>query len=205
MRERSLKRTAKLVAAVISLAAAAMALYVQLFEVRARQEESRLAALRLESALAESRSRLKAEILAELRAGGASEGAAPSGGEPIPGSILRRPESTGSETGARRPALESILPAPPLTLSGVAQGLELLSQQTRETDQVLRRDLEEFRAATRRELDASAKATILTLVALIPLALYLLLSYWLPGEPSGVPRRGEGRGDPSPARSAPGN
>jgi hypothetical protein len=191
MSGRSWERTAKLAAAVISLAAAAMAFYVQLFEVRARQEESRLAALRLESALAESRSRLKAEILAELRAGGASEG---SGGEPIPGSVLRRPESAASGDGVPR-SLESILPAPPLTLSGVAQGLEQLSQQTREIDQALRRDLEEFRAATRRELDASAKATVLSLVALIPLALYLLLSYWL-GEPSAAP------GAPQPDRSA---
>ena len=203
MRERSVERTAKLVAAVIALAAAAMALYVQLFEVRARQEESRLAALRLESALAESRSRLKAEILAELRGDASGGDSEPSGDGPVPGSVLRRPES-GGEDGVRR-SLESILPAPPLTLSGVAQGLEALSQQTQETDQGLRRDLEEFRAATRRELDASAKATILTLVALIPLALYLLLSYWFHREPSVVLRPGEGPGDPSPARSAPGN
>lgn len=186
----SLERTAKLVAAIIALAASAMALYVQLFEVRARQEESRLAALRLESALAESRSRLKAEILAELRSEVAGSG---SGDGPVPGSVLRRPES-GIDDGARR-SLESILPAPPLTLSGVAQGLEQLSQQTRETDQALRRDLEEFRAATRRELDASAKATILTLIAVIPLALYLLLSYWL-GEPSAAPGQSAERGAP---------
>ena len=193
MRGSSLERTAKLVVAVIALAASAMALYVQLFEVRARQEESRLAALRLESALAESRSRLKAEILAELRRDAAAGAAAPSGDGPVPGSVLRRPEA-GIEDGARR-SLESILPAPPLTLSGVAQGLEQLSQQTRETDQVLRRDLEEFRAATRRELDASAKATVLTLIAVIPLALYLLLSYWL-AEPSAAPGQSGGRGAP---------
>lgn len=178
MRGKSFERTGKLVAAVISLTAAAMALYVQLFEVRARQEESRVAALRLESALAESRSRLKAEILAELRADVARGGSLPSGNEPTPGSVLRRPESGDSAAGGQRPTLESILPAPPLTLSGVAQGLESLSRQTQETDQSLRRDLEEFRAATRRELDAAAKVAILTLIALIPLALHLLLSYW---------------------------
>ncbi len=199
MRGRSFERTGKLVAAVIALTAAAMALYVQLFEVRARQEESRLAALRLESALAESRSRLKAEILAELRAGAAG-GPPSSGDEPIPGSVLRRPESGEGTAGALRPALEPSLPAPPLTLSGLAQGLEALSQQMHETDRGLRRDLEEFRAATRRELDASAKATILTLIAVIPLAVYLLFSYWqerVPdGAPSGAPVPGEGRGGP---------
>jgi hypothetical protein len=195
MRGRSLERTAKLVAAVISLAAAAMALYVQLFEVRARQEESRLAALRLESALAESRSRLKAEIVAELRADMARGGSLPSGAEPGPGTVLRRPESVESATGARSPALEPSLPATPLTLSGLAQGLEALSRQTRESDQSLRRDLEEFRAATRRELDAGAKATVLSLVALIPLAAYLLLSVYL-GEPSAAPRQNEAPGGP---------
>ena len=192
MRGSSWERRAKLVAAVISLAAAAMALYVQLFEVRVRQEESRLAALRLESALAESRSRLKAEIVAELRADMAKGGSLLSGNGPEPGTVLRRPESV---TGVRSPALEPALPAPPLTLSGLAQGLEALSQQTRESDQSLRRDLEEFRAATRRELDAGAKATVLTLIAVIPLALYLLLSYWL-GEPSAAPRRDEAPGAP---------
>jgi hypothetical protein len=192
MRGGSLERRAKLVAAVIALAAAAMALYVQLFEVGARQEESRLAALRLESALAESRSRLKAEIVAELRADATRVGSLLSGNAPEPGTVLRQPESA---PGVRSPALEPSLPAPPLTLSGVAQGLEALSQQTRESDRSLRRDLEEFRAATRRELDASAKATVLTLIAVIPLALYLLLSYWL-GEPSAAPRRDEARGAP---------
>ena len=175
MRGRCLERAGKLIAAIVALAAGTMALYVQLFEVRARQEESRLAALRLESALAESRSRLKAEILAELRADAAKGSSAVSGNqEPIPGSVLRRPESgTGS------PALEPTLPSPPLTLSGLAQGLESLSQQTREVDRALRGDLEELRAATRRELDAAAKATVLALIALISLAAYLLLSYWL--------------------------
>jgi hypothetical protein len=188
MRRRSLERTGKLIAGIVALTASLMALYVQLFEVRARQEESRLAALRLESALAESRSRLKAEILAELRADVARGGSIPSGNGPIPGSVLRRPESGGSATGAPSPALEPTLPAPPLTLSGLAQGLESLSQQTSEVDRTLRRDLEELRAATRRELDAAAKAAILILVALISLALYLLLSYWSgiesPPEPS---------------------
>lgn len=195
MRGRSTERTAKLVAAVIALAAAALALYVQLFEVRARQEESRLAALRLESALAESRSRLKAEIVAELRADAARGGSPLSGNGPNPGTVLRRPESDESASGALSPALEPSLPAPPLTLSGLAQGLEALAQQTRESDRSLRRDLEEFRAATRRELDAGAKATVLTLVALISLAVYLLLSYFL-AEPAAAPGQSAAPGAP---------
>jgi len=187
---RSLERTAKLVAAVVALTAAAMALWVQLFEVRERQQESRLAALRLENALAESRSRLKAEILAELRADEASGGSQPAANQPTPGSVLRRPESARSASGARSDGLEPSLPAPPLSLSGLAQGLEALSQQTQEADRALRRDLEEFRAATRSELDAAAKVRILTLIALLPLAAYLLLSYWL------QPDRSNLRGEP---------
>jgi len=175
MRRGLLEWTVRLVAAIVALAITATALYVQLFEVRARQEESRLAALRLENALAESRSRLKAEIVAELRAELAKGGApATESRKPIPGTVLRRPEPDES-TG---PALEPTLPAPPLTLSGLARGLAALSQQTKEADRLLRRDLQEFRAATRLELDADAKATTLTLVALIFLAVYLLLSLW---------------------------
>lgn len=157
----------------VSLMAAAMALYVQIFEVRAREEESRLAALRLESALAESRSRLKAEILAELRAEGV--GGAPTADRrdrAVPGSVLRRPESDAATGDVS--ALEPTLPTPPLTLSGLARGLESLSQQTRESDASLRRDLVELRASTRRELDAVQKASVLTLVALLPLAACLL-------------------------------
>jgi len=173
-----LERAVRLVAAIVALAITATALYVQLFEVRSRQEESRLAALRLENALAESRSRLKAEILAELRADRARGGAtAIESRKPVPGTVLRRPEPDEGAAGAG-PALEPALPAAPLTLSGLARGLAALSQQTKEADQALRRDLEEFRAATRLELDADAKATTLTLVALIFLAVYLLLSLW---------------------------
>jgi hypothetical protein len=174
MRKGSWQRGWRLAAGIVSLAAAAMALYVQLFEVRAREEESRLAALRLESALAESRSRLKAEILAELRA----EGVEGRSDGPVPGTVLRRPESGGAAGDAPGLALEPTLPRPPLTLSGVARGLESLSQETREVDTSLRRDLAELRASTRRELDAAEKASVLTLVALIPLALCLLF----PGE-----------------------
>ena len=179
MHRQSWQRTWRLATAVVALAAGVMALYVQLFEVQARQEESRLAALRLESALAESRSRLKAEILAELLAGEVKASPNADGNEgPAPGAVLRRPESGRSATGAVRPDLEPMLPAPPLTLSGLAVGLQELSQESRETDSALRRDLEEFQAATRRELDAGAKATTLTIVAVILLALFLLLSFW---------------------------
>lgn len=173
MRHRLGERTWRLTAAAVSLAAAAMALYVQLFEVRLRQEESQLAALRLENALAVSRSRLKAEILAELRAGNGGS-AADGPATPVPGAVLRRSASRGS-SGTDRPALESTLPSPPLTLSGLAWSLEELSQHTGETDRALRRDLEELRVATRRELDAGEKVTAFTLISVIPLAVLLLL------------------------------
>ncbi|HSK81603.1 MAG TPA: hypothetical protein VLQ45_34430, partial [Thermoanaerobaculia bacterium] len=58
----------KVVLALVALMATAMALYVQLFERKSRLEEDRLSAARLENALGESRLRLKAEILAQLRA-----------------------------------------------------------------------------------------------------------------------------------------
>jgi hypothetical protein len=169
-------RAWSLAAAIVSLAAAVTALYVQLFEVRAREEDSRLAALRLESALTESRSRLKDEILAELRAGGLGKGSADGDtGGLAPGAILRRPD-LGRSSGTERPGLESALLPPPMTLSGIALGLQDLTRQTRETDRALRRDLAEFRAATRRELDTGGKVSTLTLIAVIPLAVLLLLA-----------------------------
>jgi len=167
----------KLVAAVVSLTATAMALYVQLFEARSRQQEARAAALRLENALAESRIKLKAEILAELRADLAS-GSKPSGLEPIPGTVLRRPDPGESATGTLRPALDPSFTARPTTLTAVAAELDELSRQSAETDRALRRDLEELRAATRYQLDASSHALSLVLVGMVPLVLQLLYSYW---------------------------
>lgn len=208
-----MKRFWQMAAAVVSLVATALALYVQLFEARSRQDEARAAALRLEAALAESRSKLKAEILAELRAD-LAKGSKPAAGlEPIPGTVLRRPDPEESATGTLRPAWDPTLSARPATVSGVAQGLDELSRQTAEADRALRRDLEEFRAATRYQLDASAHATSLMLIALIPLVLHLLYSYWrerneergLPEAPSATPPPDEAPGGPSTARSARGS
>ena len=51
MRKRPMGPAWKIVLSVIALMATAMALYVQVFERRSRQEEDRLAAVRLEEAL----------------------------------------------------------------------------------------------------------------------------------------------------------
>lgn len=157
---------------VVAVVATVLALYVQIFEVRSRQEEARLAALRLDAALAGSRSRLKAEIVAELRADLAAEPQAEAGTQPLPGTVLRRTEADG--LGAFGPTSAG----QPLTLSQLAGALEALSTQMEESDRTLRKDLEEFRAASRAELDAASKATGLVLVALIPLVAQLLVSFW---------------------------
>jgi hypothetical protein len=171
MQGRAVERTWKTVATAVAVAATLMALYVQLFERRSREEEARLAAARLEDALAASRSRLKAEILAELRAELAREGSrgTSTGGQPIPGAVLRRPES--DEDGG----LGQVVDPRSGQLVG---GVRSLSQRMEDADRALRRDLEEFRAATRQELEASRKATTLVLIALIPLVVHLLYSLW---------------------------
>lgn len=69
--------------------------------------------------------------------------------------------------------------AQPLTLGRLAERVELLAIQMDESDRALRRDLESFRIATQRELEASSAARSLVLVALIALVLHLLSSWWI--------------------------
>ncbi len=83
------KRSWQVALAAIALIATAMALYIQLFERRARQEEERLEATRLEKELEESRSRI--EAIEQRRA--AEAAAEASAGQPLPGAVLRRGES----------------------------------------------------------------------------------------------------------------
>src|SRR5688572_148012 len=98
MQKRSTEQAWKVALAAIALIATAMALYVQLFERRSRQEEERLAAARLEEALAESRVRLRSEILTQLRSEGTGEKSTqPPGDQPLPGAVLRRGESGALE------------------------------------------------------------------------------------------------------------
>lgn len=172
MQRKPWEQAVKTSLAVVALMATVLALYVQIFEVRSRQEEARLAALRLDEALAGSRSRLKAEILAELRAELAAKPEAEAGTQPRSGTVLRRTESHGLE------AFGPTSTGQPLTLAQLAGMMEALSLQMEESDRTLRRDLEELRAASRAELDAASNATSLALVALISLVAHLLYSYW---------------------------
>lgn len=151
---------------VVALAATLVAIYLQVFERRARQEEARLAAVRLDDALAGSRARLRAEILAELRAELRKQGdAAAPGTQPLPDTVLRRLEAGGDAQEAA-------------VIADLDEALESLARQTEESDRALRRDLEELRAATLREADVSSRITGLLLVALASVVGQLLPSLW---------------------------
>jgi DNA-binding transcriptional ArsR family regulator len=184
MPKRPLEQVWKNALTVVALAATVMALYLQVFERRARQEEARLAAVRLDDALAGSRARLRAEILAELREELRKESlSARPENQPIPDAVLRR-----LEAGANAGALEQALNGSPqeALLAGLNESFKSLARQMEESDRALRRDLEELRAATLRESDVSSKATNLIIVALICLTGNFLPSLW---------RRGNGAGE----------
>jgi hypothetical protein len=163
--------------AAIALVATALALYVQVFEARSRQEEARLSALRLERGLAESRARLKAEILAEIRneLRGELPGTAASL-RPLPNTILRRGEPEEATSGNLQQAADPLRSRTPISLAGVDNRLRSLAQRSEEADRALRQDLEELRATTRLESEISRRATSLVLVALIPLVIALFLA-----------------------------
>jgi hypothetical protein len=164
---------------VVALAATVMALYVQLFERREGREEARLAAVRLDDALAGSRTRLRAEILAELRAElGKPGNAAQPGTQPLPDTVLRRLETGGDGGGALGQALDAFRPQEALVIAGLDEAMESLERQTEESDRALRRDLEELRAAALRESDLTSKTAVLMLVALGSLIGQLLPSLW---------------------------
>jgi hypothetical protein len=175
MRKRSMGPAWKVVLSVIALMATAMALYVQVFERRSRQEEDRLAAVRLEEALGAARTRLKTEILAELRAELAKGGATGQpGDQPLPNAVLRRGESGGR-------VLQQVLAtadAQEAARVRLRTRLDSLEGQVEQSDRALRRDLEEVR----REQEISGKTLGLLLVALIALVIHLLTSLWAPGE-----------------------
>ena len=177
MRKRSLGSAWKVILSVIALMATAMALYVQIFERRSRQEEDRLAAVRMEEALGAARARLKTEILAELRAELAKGGSTGQpGDQPLPNSVLRRGESGGR-------SLQQVLTsteARGAALARFQESLDSLAGQVEQSDRALRRDLEEVR----REQAISSKTLGLLLVALVALVLHLLTTLWPPGESS---------------------
>ena len=178
MEKRSGVHVWKAALAAVALMATMMALYVQLFERRSREAEDRLLIARLEDALAESRDRLKAEILAQLRAE-LAEGASPGEqGQPIPDAVLRRGESGGA-------VLQEVLDSQSSQEAGLTRlqgNLDSLARQTEASDRALRRDFEELRAGVRRDRDVSSKALSLILIALVPFLVHLLTSLGQPEE-----------------------
>ncbi len=157
--------------AAIALLATLMALYVQLFERRSREAEDRIAAARLDDALAESRARLKAEIVAQLLAElTRQEPTGQKDDQPRPGTVLRRGEAGGSS------ALQQVQASQAASRARLQESLDSLARETEQSDRALRRDLEETRAEMRREREVSRKSFLLLLAALIPLVLHLLLS-----------------------------
>lgn len=165
------KRSWQMALAVIALIATAMALYVQLSAWRARQEEDRLAAARLEQELEESRS--GTEAIEQRRAELAREDAAERpGDQPLPGAVLRRSENGGSVL----QHVHDTQDEQAIVLARLEESLATLALQMERSDQALRRDLEQVRARVQREQAVSNKTLILLLVALIPLVLHLLFS-----------------------------
>jgi len=173
-----MKHAWKLALALAALAATVMALHVQIFERRSRQEEERLAAARLEQALGEARLRLKAEILAELRAELAKP-AAEQGDRPLPNAVLRRGESGGR-------VVQQILgpDSAQATPGDLRQGLDALTLQQESSNRATRREIEELRAELRREQEASGKTLGFLLAAVVPLVVHLLASAWPRGSTS---------------------
>jgi hypothetical protein len=177
MRKRRLQQAWKNTLTIVALIASLLALYLQVFERRARQEEARLAAVRLDDALAASRTRLRAEILAALRAELSDESPpAQTGREPLPDTVLRRLEAGGAG-GALEQALGPTASREAL-LTRFNGALESLAHQMEEADRALRRDLEELRAATLREADVASKTLALVLVALVCLVARVLPELW---------------------------
>jgi hypothetical protein len=172
-------RAWKVVLSVVALMATAMALYVQIFERRSRQEEDRLAAIRLEEALGAARTRLKIEILTELRAELEKKGSTGQpGDQPLPNAVLRRGETDGGRV------LQQVLASADAQEAARARfraSLDSLTGQMEQSDRALRRDLEEVR----REQDISGKTLGLLLVALVPLVIHLLTSLWPPEDITG--------------------
>lgn len=180
MRKRPVEQALRKALTIMALAATVMALYLQIFERRARREEARLAAVRLDDALAGSRARLRAEILAELRAELRKDGnMAQPGAQPIPDTVLRRLDTGGNAGGALGQALEAFRPQEALVIAGLDGALKSLARQTEESERALRRDLEELRAAALGESDISFKTTILMLVALASLVGQFLPFLWV--------------------------
>src|SRR5689334_4129241 len=102
-----MKQVWRIALTVVALAATAMALYLQIVERKARQEEARLAAVRLDQAIAESRARLRAGVLPDPRK---DAQAAQPGAQPVPDTVLRRLETGGDAGSALAQSLDAFGP-----------------------------------------------------------------------------------------------
>lgn len=162
MRKRSLERAWTAALALIASVAIAMALHAQVVERRSRQEADRTSAARQEAELAESPEAPGAEP--------APEQPGEPDDQPLPNTVLRRGES-----GSR---LQQALDSRDAQLARLREDFDALERESERSDRALRRDLEELRAAVRREQEASVKVQNLLLVALVPLLLHLLTSFW---------------------------
>lgn len=155
-----------------ALAAATLALFLHLFELRSRQQEVRRAADRLERAVAEARVQLREELLAELRAGDAR---AEPDEEPRAGTVLRRREPAQDARSGLGQSSDPLGRGGAPSLDALARRVAGLAQRTEEAELALRRDLEDLRAATESQADVAREVTTLSLIALLALAGALLL------------------------------
>jgi len=171
MRKESMEQPWKVALAAVAVIAVSMALYAQLVERRSRREEDRIAAARLEEAIAASR----AEIVQQLRTEIARENAAePPVKELLPNAVLRRGEE--GEGSALRQVVGSVDSQQAAAIAELRKSLDALSRQTEQSSRALRRDLETLRSEIRRDLDASDKTVSLLLIAMVPLLAQLLYS-----------------------------
>lgn len=166
MRKRSLERAWKATLALIAAIALGLALYAQSVERRSRLETDDALATRLETENAETAETPSAETAPEQ-----------ADDQPLPNTVLRRGES-GSK-------LQQALDARDAQLALLRQDLEALELRTERSDRALRGDLEELRGELRREREASSKIRNLLLLALVPLLLHLLTSFWPRGDGDG--------------------
>lgn len=163
MRKQSLERVWTAALALIAAIAITMALYTQSVERKARQETDRA---------------LETQPEAEPTETAGSEPAPEQpDDQPLPNTVLRRGES-GSK-------LQQALDSRDAQLALLRKDLEALESRTERSDRALRRDLEDLRSVVRREQEASAKVQNLLLLALVPLLLHLLTSFWPRGDGDG--------------------
>ena len=170
MRKGSTEQTWKVALAAVAVIALTMALYVLLVERRSRREEDRLAAARLEEAIAASRTEILQQVRTEIAQEKAEERP---GSELLPNAVLQR-----GEGGALRQVVGPVDSQQARDIAELRKSLAALSQQAEQSSRTLRRDLAALRSEIRGDLAASDKVVSLLLIAMIPLLAQLLFSIW---------------------------